>query len=368
MRTMFTNQHHLEHLIAPRSNTTPRSSINSNYATCSIRHGTRCCTVHDLAKPGDFRTYNVCGTPVLLRNFEGELRAFLNVCPHRHTTLTDKPCGNTEKLRCQYHAWEFTKDGTTGKIPDAKSFRPWDRENSCLKKFHIDRCADLVFVNLSGQSGVTERLDWPVVGTVAGFLGGDYRYSCTWEKEFPCNWKIVVENSLESYHIPEVHPMTFREYPPEENAWHELHENYTTFRTMTPRDKAGHAMDWMARRLGREPKGEYWHRVLHPHATGSVLDVTRTMQCVFPTGPNKSLYRTMYFTLRGSTKGPLAWSIYKLLELLGTQITRKVFAEDGSIYPSVQRGLEASAHRGVIGTQRTDLPLAQVHSGPNTRR
>ena len=65
----------------------------------------------DLARPGDFLTFDLLETPILLRNFDGELRAFLNVCPHRHSRLTDKPRGNAEKLRCQYHGWEFNADG-----------------------------------------------------------------------------------------------------------------------------------------------------------------------------------------------------------------------------------------------------------------
>ena len=70
-------------------------------------------TVGDLAKPGSFLTFDLLETPILIRNFDGELRAFLNVCPHRHSKLTEKPCGNTERLRCQYHGWEFNQDGHT---------------------------------------------------------------------------------------------------------------------------------------------------------------------------------------------------------------------------------------------------------------
>ena len=50
----------------------------------------------DLAKPGDFLTLDLLETPILIRNFDGELRAFLNVCPHRHSRLTNKSKGNTE--------------------------------------------------------------------------------------------------------------------------------------------------------------------------------------------------------------------------------------------------------------------------------
>jgi choline monooxygenase len=302
----------------------------------------------------------------LIRNFDGELRAFLNVCPHRHSRLTDKPRGNTEKLRCQYHGWEFNQDGHTGKIPDAKVFRPWDRDNSCLKQFHLDTCGDLVFVNFSDNPVSLREWIGPLWEQWQSY-GGAYRHSQSWEKDFPCNWKVVLENSLESYHIPEVHPKTFKEFPQEENAWHELTEKFTSFKTVPPRDFACRAMNWIVRRLGQPVTNDYWHRVLHPNATGSSLDVFRMMQCVFPTGPKSCRYRCIFFTLRGSRGGPIAWTLYKFLQKISTWIAHKVFAEDGSIYDGVQRGLESSPHRGVIGTREERIYYFQKYVLDRTR-
>ncbi len=362
---MFTNQQHLQHLLRPDHYTSEEQyRLELRHLFHPAWHPL--CTVGDLANPGDFRTFDLLETPILVRNFDGELRAFLNVCPHRHSQLTSKPCGNTERLRCQYHGWEFNKDGGTAKIPDAKVFRPWDRENSCLKSFHLGTCGDIVFVNLNDDPVPLREWIGPLWEPWQTF-SGSYRHSLSWEKEFACNWKVVLENSLESYHIPEVHPKTFKEFPPEENAWHELTETFTSFRTIPPNDFPTRSMNWMVRRLGPPVTNEYWHRVLHPHATGSSLDVFRMMQCVFPTGPATCRYRCIFFTLRGTTKGPLAWTMYKFLQQLSTWIARKVFAEDGSIYESVQRGMAASPHRGVIGTREERIYYFQKYVLDRTR-
>ncbi|HEY1191704.1 MAG TPA: aromatic ring-hydroxylating dioxygenase subunit alpha [Gemmata sp.] len=362
---MFTNQHHLKHLLRPYHYTA------EDQYRAELRHLFQpawhpVAVKSDLARPGDFLTLDLLETPFLIRNFDGELRAFLNVCPHRHSKLTEKPQGNAEKLRCQYHGWEFNKDGGTGKIPDAKVFRPWDRENSCLRRFRVDTCGDLVFVNFN-ESGASLR-EWlaPVWDAWQNF-GGAYRHAATWEKEFPCNWKVVLENSLESYHIPEVHPHTFKEFPPEENAWHELTDRFTSFKTIPPREFATFAQDWMVRRMGMPVSNEYWHRVLHPHATGSSLDSFRMMQCVFPTGPATCRYRCIFFTLRGTRSNPLAWALYRTLRPIATAIGKKVFAEDGSIYRGVQRGLEASPHPGVIGTREERVYQFQKYVLENTQ-
>lgn len=357
---MFTHQHHLIHLLRPEHYTSEewyrrelRHLFHPAWHPLAVKS--------DLARPGSFLTLDLLETPILIRNFDGELRAFLNVCPHRHSKLTDKPRGCTEKLRCRYHGWEFNADGHTGKIPDAKAFRPWDRENSCLRRFHVDTCGDLVFVNLSDNPVPLREWIGPNIWPVWETYGGAYRYSATWEKDFPCNWKVVLENSLESYHIPEVHPYTFKTFPEETNALHELNEKYTTFKTMAPREFATRAENWITRRLGEPVTNEYFHRVLHPHATGSMLDSFRMMQCVFPTGPSSCRYRCIFFTLRGRRKNPFAWMLYKLLKLVADQIAYKVFKEDAAIYDGVQRGMAASPHPGVIGVREERIYYFQKY-------
>jgi phenylpropionate dioxygenase-like ring-hydroxylating dioxygenase large terminal subunit len=346
---MFTHETHLRHLLRPDQYTSEeqyRAELRHLFLPAWHPLG----TIRDLARPGDFLTFDLLETPILIRNFDGEPRAFLNVCPHRHSKLTEKPRGNTPKLRCRYHGWEFNGDGRTGRIPDAKAFRPWDRENSCLKPFRLERCGDLLFVNLS-DTGVSLR-DWlgPLWEPWQDY-GGVYRHVATWEQEFPCNWKVVLENSLESYHIPEVHPYTFKEFSKEEVSWHELHETYTTYKTIPPNDLAGRITDWMVRRLGQPNSYEYWHRVRHPHVTGASLDPIRMMQAVFPTGPTTCRYRSIFFTLRGPRRGPFAWAFSRFFSWISTMVAHKVFAEDATIYGGVQKGMAASPHPGVIGTR-----------------
>jgi choline monooxygenase len=356
---MFTNQHHLRHALRPEHYTSEaqyRAELRHLFLPAWHPLAVR----GELARPGDFLTFDLLETPILLRNFDGEIRAFLNVCPHRHSLLTEKPRGRSERLRCQYHGWEFNKDGRTGRIPDARAFRPWDRENACLRPFRVDTCGDLVFVNLS-DSGVPLR-EWlgPAWESWSTF-GGAYRHSATWQVDFPCNWKVVLENSLESYHVPEVHPKTFGDLVEEENAWHELGDRFSSFKTIPRRDFPGRSMEWMVRRLGHPVTGEYWHRVVHPHATGSSLDVFRMMQCVFPTGPASCRFRSIFLTLRGTRRGPTAWGIFRFLRWISTKIAYKIFEEDASIYRTIQRGMEVSPHPGVIGTREERVHAFQEY-------
>ena len=357
---MFVHQSQLRHSLRPDQYTS-----ESQYRA-ELRHlftpaWHPIATTGDLARPGDFLTFDLLGTPLLVRNAGDHLVAFLNVCPHRHSLLTTKAKGNAGHLRCQYHGWEFDHDGRTGKIPDARVFRPWDRENACLRKFRVGTCGELVFVCLSDAAPSLREWVGPLWDVWAGGFGGMYRHAATWERDFACNWKVVLENSLESYHIPQVHPKTFKDFPPEANAWHELDPRYTTFRTIPPNDFPTRFQRWVSRRVGGPVTDEYWHRVLHPHATASSLDSFRMMQCVFPTGPTTCRYRCIFFTLRGRLRNPVPWLLARVQSWIATLVARKVFAEDASIYDGVQRGLEASPHCGVIGTREERIHVFQEY-------
>ncbi|HEV3437753.1 MAG TPA: aromatic ring-hydroxylating dioxygenase subunit alpha [Gemmata sp.] len=355
---MFIHQSQLRHLLRPdQYYSEDQHRAEQRHLFQAAWHPVA--TTHDLAKPGDFLTCDLLGTPVLVRNFQGELRAFLNVCPHRHSRLTNKHKGNAERLRCQYHGWEFNKDGKTGQIPDARAFRPWDRENSCLQQFRVEACGEIIFICLSDTAPSLREWLGPLWERWAPSFGGVYQYIMTWEQDFPCNWKVVLENSLESYHIPQLHPKTFKDYPEESNAWHELDPRFSTFKTILPNDWLSRRQASLVRQLGQPVTMDYWHHVRHPHITFASLDVNRTLQCVFPTSPTTCRYRSIIYSLRGYRRNPLARVLASLLRLIVKSASKKIFAEDAGIYGEVQKGMTASPHSGVIGTREERIYVFQ---------
>jgi choline monooxygenase len=170
---------------------------------------------------------------------------------------------------------------------------------------------------------------------------------------------VVLENSLESYHIPEVHPKTFVKYPDESACEHDLRPAASGFVTPTPRDRTAWLQDWMVRRLGQPVTACYTHKVLHPHVTFNGLDVYRMVQCVFPTGPDTCRYRAIMYSLAGPRRTPLARLIAWGLRPVSVAVAKKVYNEDAAIYAVVQKGLAASPHRGVIGTREERLYVFQ---------
>src|SRR5688572_7305273 len=81
-----------------------------------------------LPRHGDQLALSVGGLPVLVRNDGGVLRAYRNVCPHRHSLVAPEGRSCQVELRCQYHGWEFHADGRLARLPDGPSFRGWKAE------------------------------------------------------------------------------------------------------------------------------------------------------------------------------------------------------------------------------------------------
>jgi phenylpropionate dioxygenase-like ring-hydroxylating dioxygenase large terminal subunit len=315
----------------------------------------------DLPRDGDYLTLDLLGQPVLVRNAGGELHAYLNVCAHRHCLLTSRRRGCDPRFRCQYHGWEYDREGRTGRIPDARCFRPFDRENARLRKFRLEMCGELAFVCLADDGpGLAEFLG-PYHATARAEFAPPYRQVWTWETTYEANWKIPIENSLESYHIPCLHAATFGNMPPEERCEHDLGERHTTFRTRGFDSRRAAVARWMVRRLGVEPRGFYVHHHAHPHLTFASTDVSHLVQIMLPVAPTRTRHLAWLYTPYGVRKGVGNWLLARALRRAVIRVARRVMSEDVPIFAEVQRGLRASPHPGVIGTREERLFVFQQY-------
>ena len=157
----------------------------------------------DVPEPGDLRPVDFLGLPlILLRDHDGGIRVFHNVCSHRGLTLVTEPCRVRHHLRCPYHSWTYGLDGTLQKTPmiggpgrnDCAGF---DRARHGLKAVRSAVWFDTVFVNLSGEAPPFEDFIAPLAVRWAAFDGDLIRHGGADSSIFfdlQCNWKLAVEN------------------------------------------------------------------------------------------------------------------------------------------------------------------------------
>jgi phenylpropionate dioxygenase-like ring-hydroxylating dioxygenase large terminal subunit len=347
---MFVHQAQLEHLLPPDAYFSPEQ-----YAIEMERlflPGWHVVAAHcELARPGDFITTELLGRPLIVRNFDGEIRTFLNVCAHRHAMLTHKPRGNCEKLRCQYHGWEYKADGYTAHIPEARIFRPMDREMARLTSFRTETCGDLVFATLDENAPPLADYLGPFYERCQAWFDSSFRFARRWTTHANANWKVLVENSVESYHVPFVHPVSFGVAPAEDICRHVLDERYSTFESDETLAWRQYGQTLLVRSMGLPVTNVYTHHLAHPNLQFVNTDVVRIVIMILPTSPTTCEQRVWVFGPQGTRRNPWAWLVRSIMRRLVVFETRRVLGEDAVILGDVQKGLEASHHRGVIGTR-----------------
>ncbi len=166
-----------------------------------------------LSKPGDYVTVNLVGEPLLLvRGDDGVLRAFYNVCRHRAGPVA-LGSGCRRAFQCGYHGWTYGLDGRLRQAREIQGTRHFDPEEYGLVPVGVADWGPLVFVNLDPAapplSTVMDPIDQEM--SAAGFDLGRVAPRVRRCYEIQCNWKVYVDNYLEGYHIPIVHPGLFRE-------------------------------------------------------------------------------------------------------------------------------------------------------------
>jgi len=168
----------------------------------------------DVPEPSDCKPLEFLGQPLLLlRDKDGTLRVFQNICRHRGMILVDAPRKIEGAIRCPYHSWCYAKDGRLVSTPHVggpglNSHPQMDRATLGLIEVRSHIWRDVVFVNLSGDAAPFEDIHadlltrWKEVDKPVYHGGLESRFTL----EVDTNWKLAVENYCESYHLPWVHP------------------------------------------------------------------------------------------------------------------------------------------------------------------
>ena len=171
---------------------------------------------HELARPGDVVPVTVAGRPVLLvRDAEQQVRAFHNVCRHRCLKLVDEPCNVGPAIQCPYHSWTYRLDGALHIAPYFGGRDPravpagFDRAEHGLVPVRLATWHDWVFVNLSGTAPPIEDFVAPLQRHLGGLDLSRMKHVVTIDLgEIAANWKLLMENFIEPYHVPFVHATT----------------------------------------------------------------------------------------------------------------------------------------------------------------
>ncbi len=166
----------------------------------------------EVANPGDFVVKDLAGESIfLVRNADGRLNGFYNVCSHRGTKFLDDDAGGSVRkaFRCPYHAWTYDLNGRLIGTPNVAEDEFFDRDRFPLHGFAVGEYAGFVFVNLASEprplmDALTDGAE--SITVFERFKMDELRVGVRIVYEVEANWKIIVENYNECLHCPQIHP------------------------------------------------------------------------------------------------------------------------------------------------------------------
>ena len=159
---------------------------------------------------GQFFTADVGNDAIVVLRDGERLRGYHNVCLHRAGPVASG-CGRRNTLQCRYHGWTYGLDGTLLRAPEMQGVERFSPEDMHLVPVQVAAWGPLVFANVDGKAPPLLEVLEDVPARVAPFRCESMQYVTRKEWEIACNWKVYVDNYLEGYHLPMVHPGLHRE-------------------------------------------------------------------------------------------------------------------------------------------------------------
>jgi phenylpropionate dioxygenase-like ring-hydroxylating dioxygenase large terminal subunit len=315
----------------------------------------------EVPNPGDFITDDIAGAPVLVvRQRDGSLKAFSNVCRHRAAKVAtdERGCAGRGSFKCPYHAWTYDLDGSLRSIPFGEGFDGLDKDSYGLIELPVDERHGMVWaIATPGEPlDIQARLGEEMDRELASFELDQFELvrEATFEEEM--NWKVVADGFLDPYHLQFVHPKTVGPF---------FNTNVYTLDVLGPNV----ARLVVSRSSMHEVKDEDPATVdLLPHVISNYMLLPNTFVTVeprhfevwtitpHPTDPQRSR-TTIRFLLPNAPKDEREESY---LEKNWKLLIHTVVDEDWGVGRTLQKGLaRGSVKRTVAG--RNEAPIQFVH-------
>jgi carnitine monooxygenase subunit len=336
------------------------------------------CHVSELGQPGDYVTLKPSGErAVVTRLDDGSIKAFHNTCRHRAHAVVSGERGHCNRVHiCPYHGWTYNRDGSLRGIPGGTEQDV--AQAGGLPPIETEVFAGFVWIRFkSGGASVAQRLarykDLLSAYRIEEMKSnGDLAV-----EEHAVDWKNMMDNYLEGYHVPKGHPglnrMVESRYDVEADP-----ERGTSFATQLLKSEPTGGPDEFAYLSIRSPAGHLpgdhgrrWsYLTLFPSVNIGLQPESIDYFAIYPIGPGRAVFRAESFSL------PDARPEAQAARVAAGRVWEQVQAEDNALTESVQRGLQGSSYRhgyltahepGVLAFRdwiRERLPIARQEARP----
>ena len=281
-----------------------------------------------VAEPGSYFGCDIAGEPVLVtRAGDGVLRAMSNVCRHRGAELCAGR-GAANVIRCPYHAWTYTLDGSLHGAPEFEGVACWDRAQVRLPEFRAEIWGPYVFVCQDAQAPPLAEVFGAIPAEVARIGCPVDRLTFAHRRDYTieCNWKVYVDNYLEGYHLPAAHPSLMRELDYQQYRVDTFRYYSSQIAPIRARGGAGESRRYQFTDDARQAL-YYW---IFPNYMLNVYPDNLSANIILPLGPEKTLTIFEWFAYGDAG-----------VQQATIDFSDEIQQEDIRICESVQRGLRS---------------------------
>ncbi len=298
-----------------------------------------------ISDPESYFTAEVAGEPIIVvRDKQGTLRAFSNVCRHRAGPIA-LGSGCKHVLRCQYHGWTYTLEGKLIGTPDTDGVEFFDRSTMGMVPLRVDTWEQFIFVNFDAPAPPLTEVLGQIPQQAAGFQFAGLQFAERRDYVIDCNWKVYVDNYLEGYHIPIAHPGLMKEldyanYRTETFRYHS--QQFAPIRAMKETDRA--AERFYAPGTGLQEALYFW---IFPNLMLNIYPDNISTNLIVPLSQDKTL--TIFEWFFHDVKSPANQERMARAVAFSDEVQQ----EDIMLCRNVQKGLQSATYdRGRYSVKR----------------
>ncbi len=297
----------------------------------------------EVSDVGNYVATELAGEPlIIVRTLSGTIKAISNVCRHRAMPLVEG-AGNAKKFTCSYHAWTYDLSGKLVRAHGLNESHS-DFVRQCrLPEYGCEVWQGFIFVNLDAsadsflESDTVRHLD-PLVRNMHI---EDMRLIYSSEQEWDANWKCLVENFLEGYHLSTVHRDTLHPYTPTElskyiEPFADVYGFYSYYPDSAPQRGVAHPD------TTDEEKKRSLMLGIGPSSVFGISGFKVTFNLIQPVSPTR--LRTKIGMLARRSEAADA----KQYEKSGVELFKRTFAEDKEQLSKVMRGLQSLNYQSSV--------------------
>lgn len=285
-----------------------------------------------VARPGDYFTAMIADEPIIVvRGADEKLRALSNVCRHRAGPVTSGE-GSCAGFKCGYHGWSYALDGRLLGTPEFDGVQCFNKQENRLPEFKVETWCGLVFVNLDPQSASLSDILEDLPARVGARDMASLRLAARKDWHVDCNWKVYVDNYLEGYHIPIVHPSLMREL--DYNQYRTETQRYCSIQYSPIKPSASARL----RRDEAASNNEAQYFWIFPNLMLNVYPDNFSTNLIIPLGPERTLTVFEWY-FRDPQQPEVQERVRRTIEF-----SDEIQLEDIAICEAVQRGLRSRTY------------------------